>query len=109
MMYEMGFVVVLCLLFSLAEGMFVLPGHLANPNVLKRKEKTTGFGRIRKGLDRGLTWVRDRVYIPVVRRILRRKGLSLAVVTSLVILTLGLVAGGKIPFTFFPPSPLGYV
>jgi multidrug efflux pump subunit AcrB len=105
MMSEMGFVVVLCLLFSLAEGMFVLPGHLASPNVLKHQKKDTRFGKFRKGLDKGLIYVRDRVYVPIVRRILKYKALSLAVVTSLVIITVGLVAGGKIPFTFFPPTP----
>lgn len=104
-MYELGFVVIICLLFSLAEGIFVLPGHLANPKVLKPTNKKSFYGKIRNKVDKGLVYVRDRLYIPLVKRILNHKGLSLATVTALVILTLGLVAGGKIPFTFFPQTP----
>ena len=105
MMYEMAFVVIAALIFSLAEGIFVLPGHLANPKVLKPTNKKSFYGRIRNKLDQSLMYVRDRLYIPFIKRILKHKGLSLATVTALVIITLGLVGGGKIPFTFFPQSP----
>ncbi len=105
MMYEMAFVVIACLIFSLAEGMFVLPGHLANPNVLKPMSSKSFYGKLRNKLDNALAFIRDRLYLPLVRRILKHKGLSLATVTAIVILTLGLVAGGKIPFTFFPQQP----
>ena len=105
MMYEMAFVVIISLAFSLAEGIFVLPGHLANPRVLKPINKKSPYGKVRNKVDKGLIHVRDKFYIPLVNRILRHKGLSLATVTAFVILTIGLVAGGKIPFTFFPQSP----
>jgi multidrug efflux pump subunit AcrB len=45
MMYEMAFVVVACLAFSLLEGMFVLPGHLANPRVLKPQNKKSFYNQ----------------------------------------------------------------
>jgi multidrug efflux pump subunit AcrB len=105
MMYEMAFVVIACLVFSLAEGIFVLPGHLANPKVLKPTNKRSVYGKIRNKVDQGLMYVRDRLYIPLVKRILIHKGLSIAIVTSLFILTVGLVGSGKIPFTFFPTTP----
>lgn len=105
MMYEMAFVVIACLVFSLVEGIFVLPGHLANPKVLKPTNKKSIYGKIRNKVDQGLMYARDRLYIPLVKRILNHKGLSLAVVTSLFIITIGLVGSGKIPFTFFPPTP----
>ena len=105
MMYEMAFVVIACLVFSLAEGIFVLPGHLASPKVLKPTNKKSIYGKIRTKVDQGLMYVRDRIYIPLVKRILKNKMLSLSVVTSLFIITIGLVGSGKIPFTFFPPTP----
>jgi multidrug efflux pump subunit AcrB len=105
MMSEMAFVVIACLIFSLAEGIFVLPGHLANPRVLKPMNNKSFYGKLRNKLDKGLMYLRDRLYIPLIRRILNHKGLSLAAVTALFILTIGLVAGGKIPFTFFPQTP----
>ncbi len=105
MMFEMAFVVIIALLFSLAEGMFVLPGHLANPKVLKPMNNKSFYGKLRNRIDRAFTYIRDKFYIPLIRRILKHKGLSLATITALVILTFGLVGGGKIPFTFFPQSP----
>lgn len=105
MMFEMAFVVIIALLFSLAEGIFVLPGHLANPKVLKPMNNKSFYGKLRNKLDKGLMYVRDRLYIPLVRRILKHKGFSLAAVTALFIITIGLIGGGKIPFTFFPQTP----
>lgn len=105
MMFEMAFVVIIALLFSLAEGMFVLPGHLANPRVLKPTSNKSVYGKLRNKIDGAFTYVRDKFYIPFVSRIIKRKGLSLATVTALFIITIGLVGGGKIPFTFFPQSP----
>lgn len=105
MMYEMAFVVVACLAFSLLEAVFVLPGHLANPKVLKDSKSNSIYGKIRKALDKMIFGFRDRIYRPILDWILGHKGFSLASITALVILTFGLVAGGKITFTFFPQSP----
>ncbi len=105
MMNEMAFVAIACLIFSLVEGIFVLPGHLATPKVLKPTEKKSIYGKLRKKIDRAFMHVRDKVYIPFVSKIIEHKALSLATITAIVILTIGLVVGGKIPFTFFPPEP----
>ncbi|TKG91981.1 efflux RND transporter permease subunit [Puteibacter caeruleilacunae] len=105
MMYEMAFVVVVCLLFSLLEGMFVLPGHLANPKVLKPQKEDSIYGKVRVVLDKIIFGFRDKIYVPFLNWILHHRGLSVAGVTSMFILTIGLVGGGKIGFTFFPPSP----
>jgi len=105
MMYEMALVVVLALIFSLLEGMFVLPGHLANPKVLKPLNTKSVYGKIRVVLDKMIFGLRDKVYLPFLNHILKHKGLAIAIVTALFIVTIGLVAGGKIAFTFFPPAP----
>ncbi len=105
MMAEMAFVVVFCLLFSLLEGMFVLPGHLANPKVLKPQNKKSFYGKLRVKLDKIIFGFRDKLYAPFLDWILQHRGLAIAGVTSMFILTYGLVGGGKIAFTFFPPAP----
>lgn len=105
MMYEMAFVVIVCLLFSLLEGMFVLPGHLANPKVLKPQNKKSIYGKIRLALDKAIFGFRDKIYLPFLDWILSHKVLSLAGITSMFVITIGLVGGGKIGFTFFPPAP----
>ena len=105
MMYEMAFVVVVCLGFSLLEGMFVLPGHLANPKVLKKQNNKSAYGKLRTTLDKYIFGFRDKVYAPFLNWILAHKGISIAGITSLIIITFGLVGGGKIGFTFFPAAP----
>ncbi len=105
MMFEMAFVVVACLVFSLLEAMFVLPGHLANPKVLKPQDNKSFYGKLRKKLDKYIFGLRDKIYAPFLVWILNHKGLSSAGVTSLIIITIGLIGGGKIGFTFFPPAP----
>jgi len=105
MMYEMAFVVVVCLAFSLLEGIFVLPGHLANPKVLKPQNNKSGYGKLRATLDKYIFGFRDKIYAPILNWVLNHKGFSIAGVTSMFIITLGLVGSGKIGFTFFPAAP----
>ncbi len=105
MMYEMGLVVILCLAFSLLEALFVLPGHLASPKVLKAQNDKSKYGRLRLFLDKIIFGFRDRAYQPALNWILSHKIFSLSCITAAIVLTLGLVAGGKITFTFFPQTP----
>ncbi len=105
MMYEMAFVVVVCLLFSLLEGIFVLPGHLATSKVLKAQNNKSLYGKLRLMIDKYIFGFRDKVYTPFLNRILNRKGLSLSIITAMFILTGGLLGSGTIGFTFFPASP----
>ncbi len=106
MMYEMGLVVVLCLLFSLLEGMFVLPGHLASPKVLRENKKNGLYARLRRALDKGIFYFRDRLYLPFLKWILHHRWISLGIVTASFILTIGLIGGGRIGFTFFPRTTM---
>lgn len=105
MMYEMAFVVVVSLLFSLMEGVFVLPGHLANPKVLKPQNPNSFYGKIRKKLDRFIFSFRDDYYAPFLSWIMGHKTISLSSLIAIIVITFGLVAGGKIGFTFFPAAP----
>ncbi len=104
-MFEMAFVVIICLIVSLLEGMFVLPGHLANPRVLKHQDKESFYGKIRVQLDKFIFLLRNRIYAKVLNWILKNKLLAASCVAALLITTVGLVQGGKIAFTFFPPAP----
>lgn len=105
MMYEMAFVVIVSLAFSLAEGMFVLPGHLASPKVLKPQREGSLYGKIRIALDKAIFGLRDKLYAPMLNWLLKHKGITLASLTAIVIITGGLLMGGRIKYTFFPPSP----
>lgn len=104
MMYEMAFVVVFALLFSLFEGVFVLPGHLSH-GALKPIKPRSFYGRIRGVAERVISWLRDKAYLPALNWTLKFKSITLGVVISLFVITVGLFAGGIIPFTFFPNPP----
>jgi multidrug efflux pump subunit AcrB len=105
MMKEMAIVIIFALLFSLFEGIFVLPGHLVSHGALKPVKKKSLYGRIRGAAERAITWLRDRAYTPALKWTLNHKAITLGIVISLFVITVGLFAGGKIPFTFFPNPP----
>lgn len=102
MMYEMAIVVILCLVFSLLEGVFVLPGHLANPKVLKKQNNKSLYGKVRNALDKAIIYFRDKIYLPFLKWLLSHKWIAIGAATAMFIVTVGLVAGGRISFTFFP-------
>ena len=105
MMKEMAIVIIFALLFSLFEGIFVLPGHLVSHGALKPIRKKSAYGRVRGVAERAINWLREKAYIPALKWTLNHKAITLGAVVSLFVITAGLFAGGRIPFTFFPDTP----
>lgn len=102
MMYEMAVVVIVCLLFSLLESMFMLPAHCASAKVLAPPSATSFYGRIRSGFDRGMRSLCERVYLPFVRWALGHRSVVLSSLAACFLLTAGLIGGGRIGFTILP-------
>ena len=98
-----GWVVVLCLVFSLVESKLILPAHLAHMKV-KHYEKDTHnqFIRFQRFFSEGLHHFIDGVYAPFLEKCVRRRYLTLSVFVSLLILSIGLLVGGILRFVFFP-------
>jgi multidrug efflux pump subunit AcrB len=98
-----GWVVILCLTFSLVESKLILPAHLAHMKV-KHYEKDThnAFIRFQRFFSEGLHHFVDRHYVPFLARSLKHRYLTLSVFISLLILSIGLLAGGILRFVFFP-------
>ncbi len=105
MMQDMAFVVVAVLLISLFEALFVLPGHLANPAVLKPLNPKSAYGKVRGQAERFIRFLNERLYLPALNKLVKNKSISIASVTALVIITGGLFLSGKIAFVFFPGQP----
>jgi len=105
MMFDMAFVVVACLLVSLLEAVFVLPGHLANPRVLKENSNKSLYGRIRIFMDKFINTLKYKVYKPFIQITLNNKVISVSVVVAFLLITFGLIQGGFIKYTFFPKTP----
>ncbi len=96
---EVSTVVTLTLLISLIEALIILPSHLAHSKALSRDQKKYRFNEV---ADNGLVWLRDNVYVPMLRFGLKYKVLALAIPISLFALTIGSIGGGIIKTTFFP-------
>jgi len=103
-----GWVVMLCLVFSLVESKWILPAHLAHS-----KPATSGplvaIDHIQERINIALKgFVRYR-YIPLVTRCLRNRYTTLGIFISMLILAAGLVASGNIRVILAPETPGEFV
>ncbi|MEL6923127.1 MAG: efflux RND transporter permease subunit, partial [Bacteroidota bacterium] len=88
------------LVFSLVEGAFILPTHVAHSDALTREGSEKG--PIRRTFDNFMEWMRNRIYAPALDFSLRNKAVTLAGLTALLLMTVGAFQGGIIRNTFFP-------
>jgi multidrug efflux pump subunit AcrB len=98
-LFEIPLVMVCVLIASLVESFLVLPGHLHHA-LRHQRQPTTG--RLRQHLDRAFDRFRDRPFRALVERAVRYRWTTLAAAGATLILCAGLVAGGRMNFTFFP-------
>ncbi|HER35394.1 MAG: efflux RND transporter permease subunit [Halothiobacillaceae bacterium] len=101
-------VVMICVIgASLVEAFLVLPGHLrgafgGQDNARPDPGRPGGFARFRAGFDRGFERFRDSHFRRAVRFAIGHRTVTLATAVATVILAVGLLAGGRLGFTFFP-------
>ena len=120
-------IVVAVLAISLIESVFVLPAHLSHGDGPKKKgmlgrflesNKATlpvaksilklqdwsgqSLTKIQQPFQKALQVSIDRYYDPIVRLAINRPFYVFAVCIFLFLSTIGLIAGGRIPFTFLP-------
>ncbi|MEN8194285.1 MAG: efflux RND transporter permease subunit, partial [Bacteroidota bacterium] len=101
MLYEMAFIVIFSLGFSLIEAFLVLPAHLSNPHILRRKDEKKS-GRIRERLDKVIYLLRDVIYKNVLSSIIRWRWIVVTIPIALILITMGMIRGTIIRTTFFP-------
>ena len=98
-----GWVVALCLVFSIVESKLILPAHLAHMKIKHYPENTTNLGiRFQRIFSEGLHTFVDKYYSPFLQKSLKRRYLTLSVFISMLILSIGLLAGGVVRSVFFP-------
>lgn len=91
---------------SLAEAFVILPAHLAH---LKRKEDMTEKWNpfvwaewVRSVVQSGLDRFVEKTFLPFMRFTIKERYVFVAFVITLLVLSFGLVAGGRLSFVFFP-------
>ncbi|HEA51084.1 hypothetical protein LCGC14_0662320 [marine sediment metagenome] len=109
-------VVMICVLVaSLLECFIVLPAHLRHAFSPRRTGKGDSepalpsrnpIVRFRNGFERRFERFREGPFRRFSQRSLKHRGITMASVLALAIVTLGLLAGGRLGFNFFPtPEP----
>jgi len=107
---SIGWVVTLCLVFSIVESKLILPAHLAHMKVRHYREDTQNrLIRFQRFFSEGLHTFVDNYYTPFLATCLQRRYLTLSVFISTLILTMGLLAGGILRSVFFPDIAADFV
>jgi multidrug efflux pump subunit AcrB len=95
-------VVIMVLLVSLIESLLILPAHLAHTRPPAKKGIRGFLHHQQQRFSRGLERFVDKVYAPFVRACLRLRYLTIAASVAIFIASMGLIAGGRMKFTFMP-------
>ncbi|PSL12495.1 multidrug efflux pump subunit AcrB [Marinobacterium halophilum] len=92
-------VVICVILASLLECLLILPGHLSHS---LRNIHDLRPSKMRLRLDRGFDHFKEVHFRPFIAWAIHHRGTTLACALGLLIVGIGLVAGGRLQFTFFP-------
>lgn len=102
-LFDIPFVVVCVIVASLVESFLILPGHLRHAFHQIHHQKPQPR---RQWLDNKFNTLRDDYFRPLVTKAIEYRWATIAATLGLLIMCIGLLAGGRILFTFFP-SPEG--
>ncbi|MCP4221365.1 MAG: efflux RND transporter permease subunit, partial [bacterium] len=104
-MYEMAFVVIFSLGFSLVEAFLVLPAHVGSDYVLRSKKRAGRLHKVRNFLEKAVHFARYQLYGKLLKQIIKWKYIVTAIPLALFLITFGFIGGGFIQSTFFPAIP----
>jgi len=108
----MPMAVIAILMVSLFEALVILPAHLYR--ALTRSEKkrgafTAAHERLRERIEGGLNFVIERLYTPAIKYVIRNRYFTLSLGIGVLIVSLGIVMGGYVPFVFFPKGESDWI
>jgi multidrug efflux pump subunit AcrB len=96
---DIPFVMIMVILASLLESFLILPAHLKHALSGALEHKTSS---LRQRLDAGFARFRDHHFRRAVTLALAWRGTTVVATLALMVLAVGLLAGGRINFVFFP-------
>lgn len=98
-MFEIPLVIVCIVLASLFECILILPAHMKHA-LISGQHKVPS--KIRQKLDEKFNHFQQNIFLPVANKAVHYRSITLASAIGVLILAIGLVAGGRISYTFFP-------
>ncbi|MCP5078017.1 MAG: efflux RND transporter permease subunit [Psychromonas sp.] len=109
-----GFVVILCLIFSLIESKLILPAHLASmkkPKIVKPGSKNpldwlrNIVNYLQQKVDKGLQYCIHQLYLPTLEKALRYRYTVITLFIALLVLCAGLYQSGLVRYIGQPKIP----
>ncbi len=100
--WQIAFVVIAALLFSLLESLLILPAHLAHSKGLIPNQKPFV---VRRWFDNIFNWIRDKLFSPTLAWSLRHKYITMAIPFALLMWSFGMVKGQLVGVSPFPHVP----
>ncbi len=108
----MPMAVIIILIVSLGEALIILPCHLyhALTQTEKKDRKFTSWHeRLRGKIEQGLQAVIDRLYSPAIKYVVKNKYFTFSIGIGVLIISLGIIAGGYVAFVFFPKGESDWI
>jgi len=109
-----GFVVILCLIFSLIESKLILPAHLASmkkPKIVKPGSKNpldwlrNIVNYLQQKVEKGLQYCIHQLYLPTLKKALRYRYSVITLFIALLVLCAGLYQSGLVRYIGQPKIP----
>ncbi len=98
-MFDIPLVMIVVIIASLLECFIILPAHLRSAFVADARRPVS---HLRQRLDAAFDHFREHRFRPLVQRALDYRATTVSLTFGLMILGVGLLVGGRIPFVFFP-------
>lgn len=111
-LFQIPAIVIIVLAISVLEAMLILPHHLARLQIAGYTARTrvgAALADLRHAIDRVLTRFVNGPLERALRFATARYGVVIAASISLFVLTIGVISGGYVKFTFFPVVEGRYV
>ncbi len=108
----MPMAVIIILIVSLGEALIILPSHLHHAltqSEIKARKFTSWHERIQQKFENGLHSVIQRLYSPAIKYVVKNRYFTFSLGIGVLIISLGIIAGGYVPFVFFPKGESDWI
>ncbi|MDB4265097.1 efflux RND transporter permease subunit, partial [bacterium] len=111
-MAVMPLAVIIILIVSLGEALIILPSHLHHAltqSEIKSRRLTSWHERLQQKVEHGLQTVIQKLYSPAIKYVVKNRYFTLSLGFGVLIISLGIIAGGYVPFVFFPKGESDWI